>query len=149
MKQSTFYFTFHIICLISTAGLVFRCLHQYHKDDDTTQLEYRKFHDDDKSIYPSISICFRTYSLIDENKIEQMIQSEPEGSNNRYHRYLRTMHEQVVKKCRIPPQRFMANFFELIGYKQVTKNIMRHLMNLEINLKNNGMLIWSNYGSNF
>ena len=148
MTKAAFYYMFHLICFMATAGLVLRCIYNYNKDDDTTQLEYRKFHDGDDTIYPSFSICFRTHSLFDENEIMQVFKSEPKRPihkilfNLLYKRYFN-------KKCFTPPFYRMVDFFKTVDYKNVTKDLMRHFISLEIILKNNGELLWSNQNGTF
>ena len=148
MTKAAFYYMFHLICFMATACLVLRCIYLYNKDDDTTQLEYRKFHDGDDSIYPSFSICFRTHSLFDKNKIMQVFKSERKRPKHK--KFFNWLYKRYFnKKCFTPSVYRMVRFFETVDYKNVTKDLMRHFISLEITLKNNGELIWSNQNGTF
>ena len=48
---------FHIICFCVTIYFTQKCVRDYLRDDDVTQLEFRKFNQDASSIYPSITYC--------------------------------------------------------------------------------------------
>ena len=48
---------FHIICLCITIYFTQKCVRDYLRDEDVTQLEFRKFNQDENSIYPSITYC--------------------------------------------------------------------------------------------
>ena len=88
MQRESFLLLFEVLCFISTACLISKCIHQYYLDDDTSQLEYRKFHLDIGSIYPSISICFPSSSFFDYAAIHKIVMSMPK------------LAKQVSKKCR-------------------------------------------------
>ena len=50
---------FNLFCFLGTVVLVSRCIYKYILDDDVTKVEYRRFHEMDRSIYPSITFCFQ------------------------------------------------------------------------------------------
>ena len=47
----------HAICFFSALALTFWCIQQYSKDDDITEVKFRKFHATPDDIYPSVSFC--------------------------------------------------------------------------------------------
>ena len=48
---------FHIICVLTTIGLVIWCIHEYRLDHDFTETKFKKFHETDEDMYPSFTIC--------------------------------------------------------------------------------------------
>jgi hypothetical protein len=52
-------FLLTICCTIATIIMFSKCLMTYLRDEDTSQVEYKRFHKDNESIYPSVSICFK------------------------------------------------------------------------------------------
>ena len=53
----------HIICFCVTIYFTQKCVRDYLRDEDVTQLEFRKFNQDENSIYPSITYCMK-YPII-------------------------------------------------------------------------------------
>ena len=139
MHRESFLLIFEVLCFISTACLISKCIHQYYLDDDTSQLEYRKFHHDAGSIYPSISICFPSSSFFDYSAIHKTVMSIPK------------LARQVSKKCRYSGigcnsqyLKLLGEIVEVIDYSNVTLQLMKHVSIVEINLQNNGKILWSN-----
>ena len=59
---------FQTLCIIATICLVSYVIHQYIKDEDLTEVSFKKFHEDKESIYPEISICLTDAYLDDRLK---------------------------------------------------------------------------------
>ena len=53
--DKVFHISFHVLCLFATAFLIANCLRQYLLDEDAIRLEYRRFHENDRAIYPSVT----------------------------------------------------------------------------------------------
>ena len=139
ITRESYLLIFEVLCFISTACLISRCIHQYYLDDDTSQLEYRKFHHDAGSIYPSISICFPSSSFFDYSAIHKTVMSIPK------------LARQVSKKCGYSGigcnsqyLKLLGEIVEVIDYSNVTLQLMKHVSIVEINLQNNGKILWSN-----
>ena len=49
---------FAVTCNILAVGLTGWCFHKYQADEDVSHVNYRRFHDDIDSIYPSLTLCF-------------------------------------------------------------------------------------------
>ena len=74
---------FQILCVITTLGLGSYVIYQYILDEDLTEVSFKKFHEDEESIYPEISICLTDAYLDDELK------KKGEGINsNSYRKFL-------------------------------------------------------------
>ena len=56
---------FQIICNILAFSLTCWCFHKYWKDEDVSHVNYRRFHDGDDSLYPSVTLCFNNPFLED------------------------------------------------------------------------------------
>ena len=143
--MKTFYLCFQILCLVATLTLISRCINQYYLDEDNSQLEYRKFHDGEGSIYPSFSICFPVQSAFDFGKMYNITISEP-----KLWKYLDTMWYCLSKgyfwgKCLELLHNFFGDLFDIVDYENVTINLMKHLLTLEIGLEHQGRVIWSNH----
>ena len=146
MKKVSFGFIFHVLCTIITASLVLRCMILYHQDDDTTQVEYRKFHHGEEFIYPSISICFEISSLLNYTRVGELVLSNPELSRyrgngtgakclqekNKYH-----------EDCYDIRRQFYAILLEPY-YEEITNDLLTDLLSIRIVFTNTGWLVWSN-----
>ena len=53
----SFHNLFHLCCIIATIGTVSRCFYKYSLNNDLTVINFIQFNTDQKSIYPSISLC--------------------------------------------------------------------------------------------
>ena len=59
---------FQVFCNILAFGLTCWCFHKYMKDKDVSHVNYRRFHDDSDSLYPSLTLCFNNPFLDDRLK---------------------------------------------------------------------------------
>ena len=48
---------FQALCHISAISLVIFCVHKFIQDEDLTEISFKRFLDDEESIYPEISLC--------------------------------------------------------------------------------------------
>ena len=48
---------YHVICVLTTLGLVSWCYYDYSLNEDATQIHNRVFHKTSDDIYPSATIC--------------------------------------------------------------------------------------------
>ena len=49
-------------------GINPRCLYQYSLNEDVSQVTFKEFHQTEKDIYPSLTLCFGQFFFYDENK---------------------------------------------------------------------------------
>ena len=56
---------FHLICSISAFSLTCWCIYKYMKDEDVSLVNYKRYHSDKNSIYPSLTLCFNNPFLND------------------------------------------------------------------------------------
>ena len=59
---------FHIFCVLSALSLTCWCFHKYMQDKDVSLVNYKRFHSDRGSIYPSLTLCFNNPFLNDKLK---------------------------------------------------------------------------------
>ena len=70
MKKLELFFSF--CCYLATLALLVFCFNIYLKDDNITEIRYKKFNDDTFSPYPSISFCTQlTPNMVSENKLKK------------------------------------------------------------------------------
>ena len=58
MCYQTFRRGFQILCVGFMMLVFYMCLGRYNKNEDTSNVDYQWYHQDEKDIYPTISICF-------------------------------------------------------------------------------------------
>ena len=51
-------YTYCIFCVLCAALLSIWCIYHYFLDEDLTQVNFKRFHEEKEDIYPSISLCF-------------------------------------------------------------------------------------------
>ena len=74
---------FQILCVMTTIGLGSYVIYQYILDEDLTEVSFKKYHEDDESIYPEISIC-----LTDAYLDDQLKKNGKEINSNSYRKFL-------------------------------------------------------------
>ena len=114
-------FSFGLFCTVGAVVMFTKCVIVYLKDEDTSQVEYQRFHRKDgehEAIYPSISICFKRPFL--EDKLKQ---------------YLK--HPDDIKKYSkfISGQHWDDQYVD-IAYDDVTINLMDYLEKITLSLGN-------------
>ena len=57
------------LCTIATIATVAWQILNYAKDDDVTFVEFKRFHDNEMDIYPSITLCFT--NAFNEKELEK------------------------------------------------------------------------------
>ena len=154
MRNIILYYIFHVLCLFSTACLIAKCIHQYLQDNDMSQVEYRKFHDMEGSIYPSVSLCFNcfgkdaSWDFILADKIEQKIglglihRITRRGVNKwrkkinsfLHHKYGKEFVQKLFLEAMRDPD---------LDYDEVTINLLEHLLEVTIVLQNEGQITWT------
>ena len=53
--------TFLACCIIATISFTSFCIYQYQRNDDTSVISFRKFHENENSVYPALVLCFGDY----------------------------------------------------------------------------------------
>jgi hypothetical protein len=59
---------FHLLCSISAFSLTCWCIYKYMKDEDVSLVNYKRYHSDENSIYPSLTLCFNNPFINDKLK---------------------------------------------------------------------------------
>ena len=59
---------FHFLCSISAFSLTCWCIYKYIKDEDVSLVNYKRYHSDRNSIYPSLTLCFNNPFINDKLK---------------------------------------------------------------------------------
>ena len=70
---------FRFLCLASTGVFFIKGALKYFKNDSSSLVNYRTFHDTKRDIYPTISICFYGASLFDHKKLNGTYEIEDAG----------------------------------------------------------------------
>ena len=60
-----------MMLVLATAILVGYCVDRYLQNQNTASIDYKRYHQTKKDIYPSISICFSGLAIYDSNGLEQ------------------------------------------------------------------------------
>ena len=68
-KISYFSAFYQFACVIAALALVIWCIKLYLDNEDVSTIYYKKFHSDEDSRYPSISLCF---SIVDDSLIDTL-----------------------------------------------------------------------------
>ena len=76
-------YIFHGACLLATIGYGINSVYDFVQNHDLTTITFKTFHNDDESIYPSLSMCFNAPFLK-----ENLIQSANLSRTIEYSRYL-------------------------------------------------------------
>ena len=71
MKNQKIVFAFHFLCLILTGGLLIYCSWKYSLNKTTSLVDFQTYHNTDKDIYPSFSLCFEGMNIYDKGKMNQ------------------------------------------------------------------------------
>ena len=111
---------FHFICSTAAFSLTSWCIYKYIKDDDVSHVNYKRYHSDKDSIYPSLTLCFNNPFL--NEKLEQY----GDGINTTtYSKFLKGLYwdERMTK----------------IDYDNVTLDIVRYLDQAKIVLANGSL----------
>ena len=78
---------FSICCYLATLALLAFCFNIYFKNENVTEIKYKKFNDDSLSPYPSISFCPQlTPNMLKENKLKE---HEIETNSSSYNEFLK------------------------------------------------------------
>ena len=72
MKTECLTFAFHFMCIFSTSGLLFYCSYKYIQNESTSLVDYRVYHQSEKDIYPSLSLCFQGMGIYDADKLNKI-----------------------------------------------------------------------------
>ena len=62
---------FHILCLVATGYLFRHESLKYFRNEDSSLVDYRTFHETERDIYPSISICFYGMGIYKSQKLNE------------------------------------------------------------------------------
>ena len=48
---------FNVVCILTTMSLVFWCIYEYSKNEDICEILFKRFHQDEESLYPDLTFC--------------------------------------------------------------------------------------------
>ena len=60
---------FHVVCILSAIILTCWCIHEFRKDSDVTEVEFKEFHKTTDDIYPSITFCLKKHLMFKDEKL--------------------------------------------------------------------------------
>ena len=121
-----------------TILLVTKCLYLYLLDDDTTQVEYHQFHEDDGTIYPSITFCFEWPIDLKESLWEQFLDSNSTDEtkladfNSIWRQYRQFLYGELYSKT-----------FAKADYDTLTMDLNTFVSGYHILLNGNKWVKWS------
>ena len=110
-SYKVFIFIFRFVCILAALCLITKGLIKYWKNDDLSQVDYRRFHASEKDIYPSLTICLHGLLIFVPSKLKTI----GTGINEKtYSSFLMGKHwdERMVE----------------IDYDNVTVNIEDHII---------------------
>ena len=90
MDTTMFTLTFRVACLIATGALLIFCSWKFNKNESTSLVDFQTYHDKEKDIYPSFTICFGIpgdmEGLYDRKKLKETYKIE---NRTRYINFLK------------------------------------------------------------
>ena len=61
---------YHILCVLTTVGILVWCLYMYDLDEDTSQVDFKRYHETEDDLYPSLTLCLK--DPFDDSKLKQI-----------------------------------------------------------------------------
>ena len=58
-------FLFPVLCILGLLSMTIWCFHQFAKNKDISEITYKRFNEDEESVYPHMTLCFE--NQFDEN----------------------------------------------------------------------------------
>ena len=105
---------FQIICIIGAVGLLSWCFSEYSKNEDVVEVSFKKYAEDEDSIYPDISLCF------DNPFVEEKLKSYDNRLTKYHYTFFLTgqddFHGELYNK-----------FFDIV-YENVSLHLKDHLI---------------------
>ena len=120
----------YFLCFCFAVYFTIQCIQHYMLDEDVTQIEYRKFHDDITSIYPSVTYCINNPIELKENvRLWKKYGSRSSLKlRNEYVNYLIGFRK--------------SNIFSESDYDILTKKLEDFLLKVEISFDSNTFATW-------
>ena len=116
----------HIVCLSITIIYTRKCINDYLKNEDVTQVFYRKFHEDKHSVYPSFTHCM-AYPILHGSKIWGNYSSkDPKEARKDYRDFL--LGQKQIKG------------YDRIDYDDVTSKLEWFLVRFGMKMGNTGSI---------
>ena len=127
----TFKVVFHLICLCIVIALMAHCIFDYLKDEDFTTVQYNKFGNDAKDIYPSFTYCF-IWPILYGNIWNKFGNEDTDVARTRddYINYL--LGEEIED-----------GKFADADYDQLSKKLEKFLTTIEAGLVSGGVVQWT------
>ena len=73
---------FNAICYLTTICLVVYCIVTYYKNEDYSEISYKKYNEDSVSLYPSITLCVTQEPMTSTLLKEEALKHHGEGVNS-------------------------------------------------------------------
>ena len=75
-RYEKFYNNFQYFCIFVTLVAVSWCIWEFSNNDDITEISYKKYGEDDRSVYPDLTLCFDHF--LNNEKLLEMGTNESE-----------------------------------------------------------------------
>ena len=121
----------YFLCICFAIYFTIQCIQHFMLDEDVTQIEYRKFHDDSESIYPSITYCIKNPVVPKERQSIWLKYGKNDTTNLRkdYLKYLSGLSN--------------SDAFTESDYDVVSKKLENFLKEVEIVMDANTFVTWN------
>ena len=68
-KWKLAHYLFHVLCILTTMSLVLWCIYEFSKNEDICEILFKRFHQDDESMYPDLTFCVA--DQLDQKKLKK------------------------------------------------------------------------------
>ena len=125
MKSDGITITFHLVCLLTTAGLLSYCIYKFIQNESTSLVDFQTYHRTEKDIYPSFSLCFSGEGIYGKANLKNI---------TKYKSFLRgsLWDDQLLK---IDYDEVTINFLDYVEYVVIRNNLIGESL---YTWKNNG-----------
>ena len=65
---------FHFVCILATTILLCYCTRKYIENESNSLIDFQLYHDTEKDIYPTLSLCFGNEGIYDNEKLDKTYQ---------------------------------------------------------------------------
>ena len=124
---------FNIGCTIASFAFVIKLIYEYSLNKDVSSLEFKAFHSDENSIYPSVSLCFKENIFKDDAENSLWMRNEESQEEPYYFDGTMTYrYQEFLSGCEISDDSncngtWDASFAD-VDYDDVTLNLVDNLM---------------------
>ena len=58
LHTKSLHIVYQVLLILATLGLTIYCIHKYSLDQNLSVVDFKKFHNSEEDLYPSLSLCF-------------------------------------------------------------------------------------------